>query len=192
MKKAGNISRLLIILSSISLVAIYFLPVWSIQLWAPQYPEGIEMFIWLDHLSGDVSIINGLNHYIGMQYINEEMFPELVILPYALAVLVAFGLYVGIRGSRKLITIWTVILILASLGLLVDMYIWGYDYGHNLDPHAAIKVPGMSYQPPLIGYQKLLNFGAYSMPALGGWIFSVALGISILVWGYEWKKSRKS
>ena len=27
-------------------------------------------------------------------------------------------------------------------------YLWEYDYGHNLNPNAAIVVPGMSYQPP--------------------------------------------
>ena len=44
---------------------------------------------------------------------------------------------------------------------MVDFYLWEYEYGHNLDPTAPIQVPGMSYQPPLIGYKMLLNFGAY-------------------------------
>jgi copper chaperone NosL len=37
----------------------------------------------------------------------------------------------------------------------------------------------MSYQPPLIGYKQLLNFGAYSMPDIGGWIF-ILVGITLL------------
>ena len=61
--------------------------------------------------------------------------------------------------------------------VLYDYYIWGYDYGHNLNPHAAIKVPGMSYQPPLIGSKKLLNFTSTSWPAAGG----IVIGISILL-----------
>jgi copper chaperone NosL len=58
----------------------------------------------------------------------------------------------------------------ALLGLLglVDFYLWGYDYGHNLDPTAPIKIPGMSYQPPLIGSKELLNFTAVSFPHVGG------------------------
>ena len=32
---------------------------------------------------------------------------------------------------------------------------------------AAIKVPGMSYQPPLIGSRKILNFTAHSWPGIG-------------------------
>jgi copper chaperone NosL len=62
---------------------------------------------------------------------------------------------------------------------MVDFYKWEYDYGHNLNPEAAIKVPGMAYQPPLIGYKQLLNFSAYSMPATGGWIF-IAVGVLVI------------
>ena len=53
------------------------------------------------------------------------------------------------------------------------------NYGHNLDPNAAIIVPGMAYQPPLIGFKQLLNFGAYSIPDIGGWLF-VASGILMI------------
>jgi copper chaperone NosL len=63
---------------------------------------------------------------------------------------------------------------------MVDFYKWEYDYGHNLDPHAAIKVPGMSYQPPLIGYKQLLNFGAYSIPDIGGWLF-IGAGVILFI-----------
>ncbi len=36
----------------------------------------------------------------------------------------------------------------------------------------------MSYQPPLIGFKQLLNFGAYSIPDTGGWIM---LGSGMLI-----------
>ena len=68
--------------ASLSLIATYFLPLWRIDLWAPQYPEGLSMQIWLNKLSGQVEIINGLNHYIGMAHIKEEMFPEFKFLSY--------------------------------------------------------------------------------------------------------------
>jgi copper chaperone NosL len=38
----------------------------------------------------------------------------------------------------------------------------------------------MAYQPPLIGYKKLLNFGAYSIPDIGGWIF-IAVGVLLVI-----------
>ena len=59
-----------------------------------------------------------------------------------------------------------------------DFYQWLYDYGHNLNPHAAIKVPGMTYQPPMLGYKQLLNFLAGSFPDIGGYLVIIAaLGI---------------
>lgn len=38
----------------------------------------------------------------------------------------------------------------------------------------------MAYQPPLIGFKQLLNFGAYSVPAIGGWLFIIS-GILMLI-----------
>src|SRR5262249_54146706 len=70
-------------------------------------------------------------------------------------------------------------------------YKWGYHYGHELDPHAPIKVPGMAYQPPILGHKKMLNFDAYSMPDIGGWIF---IGFGAIVFGIvflEWRASRR-
>ena len=49
----------------------------------------------------------------------------------------------------------------------------------------------MAYQPPLIGFKQLLNFGAYSMPDIGGWIF-VAVGVILLgLVIFEWRKKGK-
>ena len=69
---------------------------------------------------------------------------------------------------------------------------WGYDYGHNLDPKAAIQVPGLSYQPPLIGHKQLLNFDAYSYPDSGGWVVMVAGALFFGVWVFEWRKAHKA
>jgi copper chaperone NosL len=166
--------------ASLSLIATYFLPLWRIDLWAPQYPEGLSMKIWLYKLSGQVEIINGLNHYIGMAHIEEEMFPEFKILPYIVAFYIAFGLLTALLKSSKMLVGYLVLLIGAGVAALYDFWSWGYEYGHNLSPDAAIKVPGMSYQPPLIGYKELLNFGAYSVPDLGGWVF-IAVGVVVIV-----------
>ena len=77
-----------------------------------------------------------------------------------------------------------------GVAFMVDFYLWEYDYGHHLDPNAAIVVPGMSYQPPLIGFKQLLNFGAYSYPDAGGIImFAAAVILAILAF-MEFKKSK--
>jgi copper chaperone NosL len=49
----------------------------------------------------------------------------------------------------------------------------------------------MAYQPPLIGFKQLLNFGAYSVPDTGGWIF-IAAGMAVMFCViYEWKRHKQ-
>ena len=160
------------------MVSAYFVPLWQILMWAPQYPEGLEMKIWINTLSGDVKIISALNHYIGMKHIEVEMFPEFTYMIYIVGFIIAFGLLTAIVAKRGLLWAYLSLIIAAGIGALTDFYLWGYDYGHNLDPKAPIVVPGMAYQPPLIGTKQLLNFTAFSGPDIGGWIFLVA-GISV-------------
>jgi copper chaperone NosL len=187
MKPLKKISQFLLAASSLSLIITFFTPLWRIDLWAPQYPEGLSMKIWLTKLSGQVDIINGLNHYIGMAHIKEEMFPEFKILPYFVAFYIVLGLITAFLKNKKMLVFYVITIIIGGVAALYDYWKWGYEYGHNLSPDAAIKVPGMSYQPPLIGYKELLNFGAYSIPDIGGWVF-VALGvITIGVTFYEFK-----
>jgi hypothetical protein len=154
-------------------------PLWQIELGAPQYPEGIGMRIWINTIAGekpnDLHSINGLNHYIGMKPIVPESIPELRLMPGIVAGLVALGLLGAIVGRRWALYTWTGLFALIAAAGLWDFWYWGYDYGHRLDPTAAIKVPGMSYQPPLIGSKQLLNFTAESWPGVGGWAIALAL-----------------
>lgn len=164
------------------LASAYVLPLWRVDLIAPQYPEGLGMLIRIDRVDGlkehDLNNINGLNHYIGMKAIEPEAIPELKWMPWILGGLILGGVLVAATGKRPLLYIWG-----ASLGLLLlvglwDYWRWGYDYGHNIDrEHAIIKIPEMTYQPPLIGSKDLLNFKATSWPASGG----VAMGLAALL-----------
>lgn len=190
--KMSPLSRIVIAIASLALIATYFLPVWFIFLIAPQYPEGLTMNIWLDKITGQVDIINGLNHYIGMKHINADMFPEFDYMVYIVGFYILFGLLVAIIGKRGLLVTYLVLLLLGAGAAMYDFYQWGYDYGHNLDPKAAIQVPGLSYQPPLFGHKTLLNFDAYSYPDIGGWFIIGAGLLFFLVWGYEWYKNRKT
>jgi copper chaperone NosL len=184
-------SRIIITIGSLALIIMFFVPAWSIYLIAPQYPEGLSMQIWLNKITGQVEIINGLNHYIGMKHISADMFPEFSFLVYILGFFVLSGLAVAITGSRKLLFIYLVLCVLAGLAALVDFYMWGYDYGHNLDPAAAIQVPGLSYQPPVIGHKKLLNFDAYSYPDTGGWVIVGVTAVFAIIWFTEWRRNKK-
>jgi copper chaperone NosL len=183
MKKLKSVSRILIAASAVLMVVSYFVPLWQILMWAPQYPEGLEMKIWLNNITGDYKIISGLNHYIGMKHIEVSMFPEFGYMVYIVGGIIAFGLVTAIANRRAILISYIAVIVLAAIAGMVDFYMWGYDYGHNLDPNAPIIVPGMAYQPPLIGTKQLLKFTAYSAPDAGGYVFLAAglLAISALV-----------
>lgn len=188
------VSRLLVALAALLLGLLYVLPLWQISLRAPQYPEGLGMYIWVDQITGrgphDLRNINGLNHYIGMQAIVPESIPELRLMPYVLGGLIATGLLAAAWGRRRAIYAWAGLFLAGALAGLADFWRWGHDYGHNLDPHAAIRIPGMSYQPPLIGTKQLLNFNAASWPATGGWIAVLSLAVVLAVAVWEWRRAR--
>ncbi|HJS47696.1 MAG TPA: hypothetical protein VJ773_06910 [Gemmatimonadales bacterium] len=180
-------SRALVVLAVLLIGVAYVRPLWHIALEAPQYPEGLGMYIWADRITGekpqDLNSINGLNHYIGMKAIVPESIPELRWMPFLLGGLAAFGLLAAATGSRKVLLAWVVLFALLSMAGLADFWKWGYQYGHQLDPTAAIRIPGMAYQPPVVGSKQLLNFRATSWPALGGLALmaSLALGTAALL-----------
>lgn len=192
MRKLRPVSRILIAVSALLMVSAYFVPLWQILMWAPQYPEGLGMKIWIDNITGDVKIISALNHYIGMRHIEVSMFPEFGYMIYIVAFVIAVGLLTSFINRKFMLWIYALLIVACGIAALVDFYLWGYDYGHNLDPTAAIVVPGMAYQPPLIGTKQLLNFTAFSGPDIGGWIFMVAGTLAIGALAYEIIQSRKA
>jgi copper chaperone NosL len=172
--------RMLVLISGLLLVPVIFLPMWRIELDAPQYPEGLTLKIYPGKLGGDVEIVNGLNHYIGMKTLHAEDFIEFTVLPYLIIFFAVLFVMTSLVNRRVLLYITTSLFMVFAVLAMADFWRWEYDYGHNLDPHAAIQVPGMSYQPPFLGYKQLLNFGAFSIPDAGGWIF---FSVGILLFG---------
>lgn len=191
MFKISNISRITLAIGALSLFILLKTPIWNIYLTAPQYPEGLEMKIWQDTLTGDVKVISALNHYIGMRAISVDMFPEFEYIATVIMIVAVLCFLLALIGRWwSALTYWIVLATADSLALY-DFWRWGYDYGHNLDPHAPIVIPGMAYQPPVIGYKKLLNFEAWSLPDTGGWVLMGVTGISLLIVAYEWWRHRK-
>lgn len=178
--KISIASKLLLLAAGILFIASLFFPMWRIDLVAPQYPEGLVLQLHANKIAGDVDIINGLNHYIGMKTLHTADFAEFKILPYIMVAFAAACLIMVFFSNKKSVTalLVTFIVFVALAG--IDFYRWNYNYGHDLNPSAAIQVPGMAYQPPLLGYKQLLNFGAYSMPDIGGWMLTAA-GVFIFI-----------
>jgi copper chaperone NosL len=97
---------------------------------------------------------------------------------------------IAITGKRKFLFYYLILTLIGGGLAVFDFYKWGYNYGHNLDPSAPIQVPGLSYQPPLFGHKRLLNFDAYSFPHVAGWIVVAAAALAFGVWFAEWYRHR--
>ena len=190
-----SLSRIMVVIASLLLIGLFVFPLWHVRLTAPQYPEGLGMNIRINTVEGatetDLDNINGLNHYIGMKRIDPNTIPELKFMPWIVGALILSGLAVAAVARRRVLYFWMAgFLTLGVIGL-IDFWRWEYDYGHNLDAATAIiKIPGMSYQPPLIGTKQLLNFQAVSLPAAGGILAGIAFALGFFAVVYTVRRSK--
>lgn len=188
-------AKLMILIACGFLLAVFFMPIWHIQLYAPQYPGGLDMYIWINKITGTdeftLQNINILNHYIGMQAIYPDSFKELQIMPYVLAFFIITGIITAFLNEKKLIVAWLALLIVGGTVGLVDFYMWQQTFGNDLDPNAPIKIEGMTYSPPFLGSKTLLNIQANSYPSWGGIFFGLALLLTIGALFYDKLKSAR-
>jgi copper chaperone NosL len=179
-----RLARSLTAAAAVLLLTMFVTPLWRIDLIAPQYPEGLGMLIHLDTVTGiqpnDLENINALNHYIGMKRIDPAAIPVLRVMPWVVGALAAGAFLVALVGRRAALVGWLVAFGVAGALGMYEFWWWQYDYGHDLAADAIIKVPGMSYQPPLIGAKQLLNFTAISWPSLGSVAAALAFGCGAL------------
>lgn len=193
MRHLSFVSRSLVGLSILMMLGAYLFPMWSIWLYAPQYPEGLGMQIWINKIAGigefDIQNINLLNHYIGMASIEDGSIPEFRYMSYVLAYVIVATAVVFILNKRLFLYLGFINLAVIGCVGLFDFWLWEYNYGHHLDPSAPIQVPGMSYQPPLIGCKHLLNIAACSFPDAGGYLL-IATGV-LLFGAIVWEKFRR-
>ena len=174
-----KLSKYLMFSAAILPLFLFVFPMWSISLEAPQYPTPLEVVIFIDHLGegnhGDIQNFDLMNHYVGMAKLPTEMV-EFEIFPKVIIGISILGLIIGFLGKKPLYLVWFGIMALLGIAGIYDFYLWLYDYGHNLDPRAAIQILD-AYQPPIIGTKEILNFTVRSYPAIG----SIILGIGILL-----------
>lgn len=188
------------IIGSLFLLGLFVLPLWNITLEAPQYPEPIGMDIYITKIADmnphDIKNINLMNHYVGMKEIPEHMV-EFDIFPIVIGVMVVLGIIIGFKGSYKWYLIWFVLMLLLGIAGMYDFYLWEYDYGHSLDPKAAIKFVNpdgtpMAYQPPLFGTKTILNFVAHSYPRSGAYMLFVGMVMTLVAFVMGKKEAQQA
>jgi copper chaperone NosL len=164
-----------IVVAALVLIPVFFLPVlpvWTMKLWAPQYPEGLTLTIYANTIQGDLQKINALNHYVGMHAITPSDFKEFSYLPQLLTLFGVAALLAALVNRRWLAIAGWLAFTGFSAYMFYDYASWLYRYGHELDPRAAIKM--QAFTPPLIGYAKMANFKVWSLPGPGTLLLGVA------------------
>ncbi len=167
--------RLLVGAVGLALLPVMFLPVlpiWRIHMVAPQYREGLQMLIYADDVRGDLRNINILNHYIGMQQISPESFPEFDYLPLVITIFGAVALLAAAVGRRWLAFLgWLGFAVFGTV-MMLHFAGWLQEYGTNLDPKAALDFG--AFTPPLFGTNTRGNFVVSSYPHAGAYILVLA------------------
>lgn len=176
--KLSILSSLLIGLSAVLIVISSFFPWWKMVFFAPQYPEGLNIIVYPNKLKGEIDIINGLNHYIGMSNFSEKNFPELSYLIYIIGGLALLTLVTALLRNKKIL--YGLIGFIAVGGVIgvLDLHFALQRYGTNLSPKAPIKID--PFVPPIIGQNTVANFITHSMLGTGIY-FVIAAFILLLI-----------
>lgn len=162
-KQLKPVSGILLIVCGISLIAVLLLPLWKIDLVAPQYPEGLRLLIYTHELAGDVDIINGLNHYIGMKTLHTKDFIEFSVLPYLVGFFALAFIGTALLGQRKYLYLLLLLFVCFGILSIYDFWRWEYNYGHNLQPNAAIVVPSKIIHARYSGINHFKTFNSYTV-----------------------------
>jgi len=185
--------RLLLVFASLLLVVSYLLPLWTLTMFAPQYPDGLRLTIYSYKLDGgnhgqDVNEINLLNHYIGMHELSTDDFTEFKWIPFVLGGLGLLFLRAAVLG--KISHLLDVLVMYCYFGAF-SLWSFGYKlyrYGHNLAPTASVKVP--AFMPPMFGYRKLANFEVYSYPGPGSYALGAVAVLLLVAVVLAWRAGR--
>lgn len=184
-----RLPTLCLFLAAVALVSTVFLPMWRMRLHAPQYPKGLEVQAYLNHLEGDVEEIDGLNHYIGMRPLGDAAQLERTISIYAvvgLSLLIASAIFVHTKWAAAL----TLPALLFPAVFLADLAFWLHAWGTHLDPAAPLSSAIDPFVPPLLGEGKVGQFRTVALPGTGLYVASVA-SLLIIVGLYLHRRAYK-
>lgn len=170
--KLSAVSSILIALSAILMVVSIFFPWWKMIFFAPQYPEGLNIIVYPNKLEGEIDIVNGLNHYIGMANFSEENFPELGYLIYLVGGLVVLTLITAILRKKSVLYGLIGLLTIGGIIGVLDLRKALHDFGTNLSPDAPIKID--PFVPPIIGHNTVANFVTNSVLGIGAYLLIAA------------------
>jgi len=168
-----RLSTTLLITAAILFAASTFLPYWRIRLNAPQYPSGLFVIVYVNHMEGDVREVDGLNHYIGMAPLDKAANIERSLAPIAMVVIALMISSVALIHSK-----WFALLAIPAMLFpfifLADMWIWLWYYGNHLDPTAALSSSIKPFTPAILGTGVVGQFSTTAVLQMGWYLALLA------------------
>ena len=169
----------LLMLAALVLVISIFLPYWRMTMFAPQYPKGLRVEVYVNHLNGDVAEIDALNHYLGMPPLDEGGRLERSVSILALVVfgmLLVAGVFVHNQWAA-----WLALPVVAyPFVFLADLWFILYTYGHSIDPQSALGGAIDPFTPPLLGEGTIGQFRTVAEFGPGLYLAVAALGVVLI------------
>ena len=130
----------------------------------------------------------------------EEMW-EFKVFPAVVGGMAVLGALIGLLGyfgkvSYKWFLGWFILMSVLGILGMYDFNLWLIEYGTDLDPKAIMKLVNldgtpMTYKPPLLGYQKMLNFDVDSWPAAGAYMIFIGMLLTVVAF-FVGKKASKN
>jgi hypothetical protein len=169
---------LVFMIARVLLLVSIFLPYWKMELSAPQYPDGLYLTAYVNHLTGDVREIDGLNHYIGMRPLGEAGAFE-----RAASVWMIIAMALLVEGAAVIHSRWAVLLALPAVtfpvGFAADLYYWMRNFGLNLNPEAPLSSSVKPFVPTLIGEGGIGQFKTIAEFGPGYWLAAAAAVVTV-------------
>lgn len=173
------IPTLLFVAAAVLLIISIQRPWWRLKLNAPQYPAGLYVTAYVNRMTGDVSEIDGLNHYIGMRPLAEAAVLEQSISVFgivALALLILAAVFIHNKWAMLL----TLPALLLPVFFLADLQFWLANFGLNLDPSAALSSSVDPFVPPVLWTGTIAQFSTVPRLLSGFWFSLWASGLILV------------
>ena len=169
----------LLLLAAFCIMISIFFPYWRMELDAPQYPEGLNITLYVNKVSGDIAEIDVLNHYIGMRPLEQA-----AVLERTLSIFAVLAMAFAVIGATFVHNKWAVLLTLPIIGypfiFLADLYFWLMTFGQNLDPTAALSSSVEPFVQPIVGTKAIANFYSTGILDIGFYIACLAVFVVLL------------
>lgn len=178
-------ARIVLALLTVFVGLSFTAPMWHIHMTAPQYPEGLDLYIYSYKIEGgndgnDIQEINVLNHYIGMAPLDRTSLTDLDWMPFLFAGMIILALRTALIGKVRSMLDLLVLTTYAGIFGFGRLYYKLYTFGHNLDPKAPVTVE--PFTPVMWGQKQIANFLTEAGPGLGTWYVAIfATGLTALL-----------